>query len=221
MQDENYSTSRGIFQHVSEFFLFPKVVMTSTKLISILRRPESKPSLVNNGGVSYIFNCPEACCESRYVGITSRHLHQRVMEHLMKRKESPSAIYEHLVMHGKKPLFSEHFGCFKVLKKSSSWRFLLFSEAFSIKSLKCDLNRQSDSITLAVFWVDFLSILRNLDSDSWQFKSIFQVLFTFSWLCFEIFLDPDDGKRICRNVEIYCLKMTFLSLQFLVNLSFK
>ena len=131
--------------------LFPKVVMTSTKLISILRRPESKPSLVNNGCVSYIFNCPEAGCESRYVGITSRHLHQRVMEHLMKRKESPSAIYEHLVMHGKKPLFSEHFGCFKVLKKSSSWRFLLFSEAFSIKSLKCDLNRQSDSITLAVF----------------------------------------------------------------------
>ena len=44
------------------------------------------------------------------------------------------------------------------------------------------------------------------------------MLFTFSWLCFEIFLDPDDGKRICRNVEIYCLKMTFLSLQFLVKL---
>ena len=179
--------------------------MTSTKLISILRRPESKPSLVNNGCVSYIFNCPEAGCESRYVGITTRSLHQRVMEHLMKRKESPSAIYEHLVMHGKKPLFSEHFGCFKVLKSHLVGVFYFSLKPF-LSNPWSATSIGSPTLSLWLFSEFSGCILRNLDSDSWQFKSIFQVLFTVSWLCFEIFLDPDDGKRICRNVEIYCLK---------------
>ena len=125
----------------------PDLVLTSTKLISLLKRPESKPDIVNSGKVTYQFDCPVAGCESRYIGVTGRHLFQRVKEHLSRN----SAIRDHLLFHGMMPSLEEAMNCFKILEKSSSRRYLLFTEASYIKSRNSDLNKQSDSIVLNVF----------------------------------------------------------------------
>ena len=129
----------------------PKVVFTSVKLSMKLRRPEKKPNLVNSGGVTYLFKCPVTGCKSCYVGVTRRHLFQRVREHVGNQSGVNSAVYDHLMMHDIWPSFDDHLGCFEILVKTSSFRHLLFAEAFHIKHLKCDLNKQSDSIVLNVF----------------------------------------------------------------------
>ena len=45
-------------------------------------------------------------CESRYVGVTNRHLAIRVQEHLQE--DTGSAVYEHLMMHDIRPNFHLH-----------------------------------------------------------------------------------------------------------------
>ena len=115
----------------------PDMIFTSTSVGSLVRLPETKPKVVNSGGVTYIFKCPQTGCESRYVGVTRRHLFQRVREHLAKRPDGlSSAIYDHLMFHGVRPTFETHFECFSVLMKSESWRSLLFTEAYRIKKIK-------------------------------------------------------------------------------------
>ena len=129
----------------------PGLVFTSTSVGSLVRLPEAKPKVVNSGGVTYMFKCPQTGCESRY-GVTRRHLFQRVREHLAERKDgSSSVIFDHLMFHDVRPTFETHLECFSILKKSSSWRSLLFTEAYHIKHQKCDLNTQTDSIPLRVF----------------------------------------------------------------------
>ena len=130
----------------------PGLVFTSTSVGSLVRLPEAKPKVVNSGGVTYMFKCPQTGCESRYVGVTRRHLFQRVREHLAERKDgSSSVIFDHLMFHDVRPTFETHLECFSILKKSSKWRSLLFTEAYHIKHQKCDLNTQTDSIPLRVF----------------------------------------------------------------------
>ena len=130
----------------------PGMIFTSTSVGSLVRLPEAKPKVVNSGGVTYMFKCPQTGCESRYVGVTRRHLFQRVREHLAERKDgSSSVIFDHMMFHGVRPTFETHLECFSILKKSSSWRSLLFTEAYHIKHQKCDLNTQTDSIPLRVF----------------------------------------------------------------------
>ena len=132
----------------------PKIVFTSTKLLSRLRHPEKKADVINNGGVTYMFSCPIAGCNSRYVGVTRCHLFQRVRQHLTAKGDgvtSSSAIGDHLLQHAVSLDFALHSPCFEVLHKSSSWRNLLFIEAHHIKHQSCDLNRQTDSIILHVF----------------------------------------------------------------------
>ena len=127
----------------------PEFVLTSKKLSSLLGRPEDQPELGNSNKVTYEFSCPETGCESRYIGVTSRHLFQRVKEHLSM--GSSSAVRDHLTSHSINPSMDDHLCCFKILRKSSSWRQLLSCEAFLIKSRKSDLNKQADSIVLCIF----------------------------------------------------------------------
>ena len=49
-------------------------------LIDDLRHYEKKPEIVNQQYVVYEFKCP--LCETGYVGYTTRHLTQRISEHL-------------------------------------------------------------------------------------------------------------------------------------------
>ena len=111
---------------------FVSLILKSYNFISIHRRPEKQPKMVNNGGVKYLFRWSETGCNSRS-GVTRRHLHQRVREHASRQSGGVPAIYDHLLMHDIRPSIKNHLGCFEVLEKSSSWRLLLFTEAYHIK----------------------------------------------------------------------------------------
>ena len=68
-------------------------VFRSKPIQQILRPKEKKPDLVNNQCIVYHFKCDQ--CDFDYVGITIRHLHQRIQEHRY------SAIGKHLTnIHG-------------------------------------------------------------------------------------------------------------------------
>ena len=71
-------------------------VFTSRKIKHELKVKEPKPPIVNQQNFVYFFKCD--LCDADYVGVTSRHLHQRLEEH--KR----SAIGNHVKeQHGDEP----------------------------------------------------------------------------------------------------------------------
>ena len=76
-------------------------IFTSRKLEQDLKPKEKKPDLVNQNCVVYIFKCD--LCDADYVGMTTRHLHQRIVEH------KQSSIGNH---------FREHHGSLLGLKSS-------------------------------------------------------------------------------------------------------
>ena len=65
-------------------------IYTSRKLGDALGVQEQKPSLINQHSVVYKFSCP--LCDAEYIGLTTRHLFQRIEEHC----RSSSSICRHL-----------------------------------------------------------------------------------------------------------------------------
>ena len=114
-----------------------KAVFTSRKLSQTLSVKENKPSIVNTQCVVYLFQCD--LCDANYVGITARHLHQRISEHRY------SAIGKHLeAQHGNNITKIDHL--FKVLRKCNGKFDCLIYEMLYIKDIMPSLNTQADSI---------------------------------------------------------------------------
>ncbi|XP_028397232.1 uncharacterized protein LOC114521043 [Dendronephthya gigantea] len=107
-----------------------------------LKLKEIKPRIVNQHSVVYCFKCD--LCDSNYVGYTTRHLFQRIAEHRY------SAIGRHLRdAHGNIDLLNE--SQFRTLKKcSTKWDCLVY-EMLYIRTIRPNLNTQSDSIRAKLF----------------------------------------------------------------------
>lgn len=117
-------------------------IYTSKKLEQDLKLKEIKPRIVNQHSVVYCFKCD--LCDSNYVGYTTRHLFQRVTDHRY------SAIGRHLRdAHGNIDLLNE--SQFRMLKKcSTKWDCLVY-EMLYIRTIRPNLNTQSDSIRAKLF----------------------------------------------------------------------
>ena len=93
----------------------------------------------------YNFQCD--LCDAGYVGYTRGHLHNRVKGH----KQQSSAIAKHYKnVHGTIP--EDLLKGFEVLKKCRNKFDCLVYEMLFIRTLKPNLNVQSDSIRATVFW---------------------------------------------------------------------
>lgn len=117
-------------------------IYTSKKLEQDLKLKEIKPRIVNQHSVVYCFKCD--LCDSNYVGYTTRHLFQRIADHRY------SAIGRHLRdAHGNIDLLNE--SQFRMLKKcSTKWDCLVY-EMLYIRTIRPNLNTQSDSIRAKLF----------------------------------------------------------------------
>ena len=65
-------------------------IYTSRKLDDALSVKEQKPSLINQNSVVYKFSCPLR--DAEYIGLTTRHLFQRIEEHC----SSSASVCRHL-----------------------------------------------------------------------------------------------------------------------------
>ena len=101
------------------------------------KRIVNVPRIVNQHSVVYCFKC--VLCDSNYVGCTTRHLFQRIADHRY------SAIGRHLRdAHGNIDLLNE--SQFRMLNKcSTKWDCLVY-EMLYIRTIRPNLNTQSDSI---------------------------------------------------------------------------
>ena len=86
-------------------------IFSTRKLEQDLTPKEKKPDLVNQNCVVYVFKCD--LCDADYVGMTTRHLHQRIVEH------KHSSIGNHFREHHDS-LLGLKSSQFHVLKKCSS-----------------------------------------------------------------------------------------------------
>ena len=119
-------------------------VFVSRKIEQELNVKETKPSIVNQQCVVYGFQCD--LCDAGYIGYTREHLHNRVKGH----KQQSSAIAKHYKkMHGTMP--QDLLKRFQVLKKCKNKFDCLVNEMLFIRTLKPNLNVQSDSIRAKVF----------------------------------------------------------------------
>ena len=117
-------------------------IFTSRKLEQDLAPKEKKPDLVNQNCVVYVFKCD--LCDADYVGMTTLHLHQRIVEH------KHSSIGNHFREHHYS-LLGLKSSQFYVLKKCSSKFNCLVYEMLFIRKLKPSRNVQSDSINAKLF----------------------------------------------------------------------
>ena len=159
-----------------------------------------KPRIVNQHSVVYCFKCD--LCDSNYVGYTTRHLCQRIADHRY------SAIGRHLRdAHGNIDLLNE--SQFRMLKKcSTKWDCLVY-EMLYIRTIRPNLNTQSDSIRAKLFvWLSmpfnlFISSLYILD-----FIIYFHLIMTF-WkrrnvvLCFIIFYRRFLLSNVLPNLYLF------------------
>ena len=100
---------------------------------------EAKPPIVNEQCVVYNFQCD--LCDAGYVGYTREHLHNRVKGH----KQQSSAIAKHYKnVHG--AISQDLLKRFEVLKKCRNKFDCLVYEMVFIRTLKPNLNVQSNSI---------------------------------------------------------------------------
>ena len=101
-----------------------------------LKPREIKPPIVNQQCVVYSFTCD--LCDSDYVGVTARHLRQRIVEH------KNSAIGKHFsTAHGDTSLLKE--SQFRFLKKCQGKLYCLVYDMPFIKQPNPCLNTQTDS----------------------------------------------------------------------------
>ena len=116
-------------------------IYTSRKLGDALGVKEQKPSLINQHSVVYKFSCP--LCDAEYIGLTTRHLFQRIEEHC----RSSSSICRHLQQdHDTSPRSLDLAKNFAVLRKCQGKMDCLVYEMLLIKKYRPSLNIQSDSI---------------------------------------------------------------------------
>jgi hypothetical protein len=121
-------------------------IFTSRKIGESFRPKEAKPKIVSQQCVVYKFQCGQ--CDAGYIGMTTRHLHQRIEEH----RQQSSSIGQHLATH-KLPINFDLHACFTTLRRCrSKWECLLI-ESLIIAHHKFanSLNVQSDSIKLKLF----------------------------------------------------------------------
>ena len=119
-------------------------VFASRKIKQELNVKEAKPPIVNEQCIVYNFQCD--LCDAGYVGYTRGHLQNRVKGH----KQQSSAIAKHYKnVHGTVP--QDLLKCFEVLKKCRNKFDCLVYEVLFIRTLKPNLNVQSDSIRAKVF----------------------------------------------------------------------
>ena len=112
-------------------------VFTSRKIKDELKAKKPKAPIVNQQNVVYFFKCD--LCDADYVGIKSRHLHQRVEEN--KRSIIGNHVRE---QDGNEPCeIAKNFG---VPRKCLNKFDCLIFEMFFIVNFKPKLNKQSDSI---------------------------------------------------------------------------
>jgi len=122
-------------------------IFTSRKLKDVLGVKESKPSLINQQCVVYKFSCP-LCDTAEYIGLTTRHLFQRVEEHY----RSSSSICKHLQRdHDEDPRSINLTKSFTVLKKCQGKMDCLIYEMLLIRKHKPSLNVQLDSVRAKIF----------------------------------------------------------------------
>ena len=120
-------------------------IFTSRKLEKDLIKPkEKKPDLVNQNCVVYVFKCD--LCDADYVGMTTRHLHQCIVEHKY------SSIGNHFREHHDS-LLGLKSSQFYVLKKCSSKFNCLVYEMLFIRKLKPSLNVQCDIVFYCILFV--------------------------------------------------------------------
>ena len=122
-----------IFQ---EFKISPCVCFTSTK-VGHYFNPKARTPLPLQANVVYKFQC--LCDEGMfYIGKTRRHLFVRAQEHLLKEKNSTSAISKHLkCCRASKDVSFEQFS---VLKKCKNDFECKISESILIRKLKPKIN---------------------------------------------------------------------------------
>ena len=114
-------------------------IYTSKKLERDLKLKEIKPRIVKQHSVVYCFKCD--LCDSNDVGYTTRHLFQRIADHRY------SAIGHHLrdaYAHRNIDLLNE--SQFRILKKCSTKWDCLVHEMLYIRTIRPNLNTQSDSM---------------------------------------------------------------------------
>ena len=124
----------------------PEPIYTSKKLEQDLKLKEIKPRIVIKHSVVYCFKCD--LCDSNYVGYTTRHLFQRIADHRYY------AIGRHLRdAHGNIDLLKE--SQFRMLKKCNpKWDCLVYEKLY-IRTIRPNLNTQSDSIRAKLFVFSF------------------------------------------------------------------
>ena len=135
-QMRDLSSKIGIDVHVQPIY-------TTKKLEQDLKLKEIKPRIVNQHSVVYCFKCD--LCDSNYFRYTMRHLFQRAAA-----DHRYSAISRHLRdAHGNIDLLNE--SQLRTLKKcSTKWDCLVYEMSY-IRTIRPNLNTQSDSIRAKLF----------------------------------------------------------------------
>ena len=117
---------------------------TPVKIEQDLKLKEIKPRIVNQHSVVYCFKCD--LCDSNYVGYTTRHLFQRIANHRYS-AIGPGHLRD---AHGNiGSVLNE--SQFRVLKKCiTKWDCPVY-EMLYIRTIRPNLNTQSDSIRAKLF----------------------------------------------------------------------
>ena len=108
-------------------------VFVGGKIEQELNFKETKPPIVNQQYVVYIFQCD--LCNAGYVGYTCRHLYNRAKGH---KKQSYAIAKHYKNMHGKMP--QDVLKHFEVLKKCRNKFDCLVNERFFTRALKPTLD---------------------------------------------------------------------------------
>ena len=118
-------------------------VFKSRKICEDLKMCEPNPPIISQQCVVYNYKCD--LCDAEYVGYTSRHLHQRIVEHRY------SAIGKHLKNDHGLETIGDLTKNFSLLKKCNGKLKCLIYEMLFIKKKRPCLNTQSDSIRAKLF----------------------------------------------------------------------
>ena len=117
-------------------------VFVSKKLKQDLKPREIKAPFVNQQCVVYSFSCD--LCDADYVGYTTRHLHQRFVEH-----ENSATGKHFLEAHGVTSLLKESE--FRILRKCQGKFDCLVYEMLFFKESDPSLNTQTDFLLERTF----------------------------------------------------------------------
>ena len=133
------------YPHLNIRFVF----RSSTRISSFFPFKEKVPKFLKSG-VVYLFKC--RCCSASYVGQTTRHLHNKVSEHLgispVTGRPSSSPVMSSILSHLNSTGHSAGFDDFKILSSCADTGELMIHESLLVSKLKPSLNVQRSSIPL-------------------------------------------------------------------------